>query len=93
MIVQGCLNWPKTGRSFSMKFGETPLAIQVKLLRVLESRNHESWFERRRTTNARLLQPLTGDLQVMIATGHFAKTLYHRLKVFSFETAAAQNSS
>lgn len=74
------------GTIFLDEIGETPLAIQVKLLRVLESRQFTRvGSNEERTTSARLLAATNRNLESMIAQGTFRADLYHRLKVFSFE--------
>ncbi len=82
----GLFELAENGTIFLDEIGETPPAIQVKLLRVLESH----CFTRvgsgdERPTNARLLAATNRDLEQMIAEGTFREDLYHRLKVFSFE--------
>ncbi|WP_010584936.1 sigma-54-dependent transcriptional regulator [Schlesneria paludicola] len=82
----GLFDLAENGTIFLDEIGETPLPIQVKLLRVLESR----CFTRvgsgeERTTNARLVAATNRDLTSMIADDLFRDDLYHRLKVFAFE--------
>ena len=83
---QGLFELAENGTIFLDEIGETPPAIQVKLLRVLESRS----FTRvgtgnERTTNARVLAATNRDLRTMIVEQNFREDLYHRLKVFSIE--------
>lgn len=82
----GLFQLAENGTIFLDEIGEIPLSIQVKLLRVLESRR----FTRvgsgdERPTNARLVAATNRDLPAMIAEGTFREDLYHRLKVFSIE--------
>lgn len=82
----GLFQLAENGTIFLDEIGEIPLNIQVKLLRVLESRR----FTRvgsgeERSTNARLVAATNRDLPAMIAEGTFREDLYHRLKVFSIE--------
>ncbi len=63
--------------------GELPMAMQVKLLRVLQERS----FERvggsaTLRCNARVIAATHRDLEAMIETGEFREDLYYRLNVF-----------
>ncbi|HEY0981193.1 sigma-54-dependent transcriptional regulator [Schlesneria sp.] len=72
------------GTIFLDEIGETPLSIQVKLLRVLESRCYAPvGSSEEKATNARLIAATNRDLHSMIAEGSFREDLFHRLKVFS----------
>ncbi|WP_373649425.1 sigma-54-dependent transcriptional regulator [Schlesneria sp. DSM 10557] len=72
------------GTIFLDEIGETPLSIQVKLLRVLESRCYAPvGSSEEKATNARLIAATNRDLHAMIAEGTFREDLFHRLKVFS----------
>lgn len=74
------------GTIFLDEIGDIPPTIQVKLLRVLESRTFTRVGSNDElTTNARLLAATNRDLNAMIVEGTFREDLYHRLKVFSFE--------
>ena len=82
----GMFELASNGTIFLDEIGETPPAIQVKLLRVLESRSFARvGTNQERATNARLLAATNRDLPGMIAEGTFREDLYHRLKVFSLE--------
>ncbi len=72
------------GTLFLDEIGELSLAIQVKLLRVLQERE----FERLGGTqtiqaNVRLVTATNKDLEKAIAAGDFREDLYYRLNVFS----------
>ena len=74
------------GTIFLDEIGEIPLQIQVKLLRVLESRT----FERLGGTetlesNARVVAATNRDLKKMVEEGTFREDLYYRLNVVSME--------
>ena len=82
----GLFDLAENGTIFLDEIGETPLPIQVKLLRVLEAHSfNRVGSGEERTTNARLVAATNRDLNGMIADGSFREDLYHRLKVFSFE--------
>jgi two-component system nitrogen regulation response regulator GlnG len=83
---QGLFELAENGTIFLDEIGETPPAIQVKLLRVLESHSFTRvGTSNERTTNARLLAATNRDLRTMIVEQTFRDDLYHRLKVFSIE--------
>ena len=70
------------GTIFLDEIGDTSLALQAKLLRVLQERE----FERvggikTRKTNVRVIAATNRDLKEMIKTGEFREDLYYRLCV------------
>jgi len=70
------------GTLFLDEIGEINLAVQVKLLRILEQRQ----FERVGGTNTltvdvRLVAATNADLEQMVRDGRFREDLYYRLKV------------
>lgn len=82
----GLFELAENGTIFLDEIGETPLAIQVKLLRVLESRKYSRVGSgNERVTNVRLIAATHRNLNSMIAAGTFREDLYHRLKVFSID--------
>ncbi len=83
---QGLFELAENGTIFLDEIGETPPAIQVKLLRVLESHSFTRvGTSHERTTNARVLAATNRDLRTMIVEHNFREDLYHRLKVFAIE--------
>ncbi|HKJ18380.1 MAG TPA: sigma-54 dependent transcriptional regulator [Xanthomonadales bacterium] len=68
------------GTLFLDEVGNTPLAQQAKLLRVLESGSFERvGGSRTRTANVRVLTATNADLQTMIDDGNFRRDLFFRL--------------
>lgn len=70
------------GTIFLDEIGEIPMSIQVKLLRVLETRS----FERLGgvdtiTSDARVVAATNKDLKTMVAQGTFREDLFYRLDV------------
>ena len=81
---RGLFELAENGTIFLDEIGETPVGIQVKLLRILESHAFSPvGGSGERTTNARLIAATNRNVDEMIAAGQFREDLYHRLKVFS----------
>jgi Nif-specific regulatory protein len=81
---KGRLDLAQGGTLFLDEVGELPLSTQVKLLRVLQSRE----FERLGGTetlkaNVRLVAATNKNMVVAIANGSFREDLYYRLNVFT----------
>ena len=70
------------GTVFLDEVGDIPLALQAKLLRVLQEREIEKLGGRRRIPiDVRILSATHRGLEEMIDTGEFRQDLYYRLKV------------
>ena len=83
---QGRFELAAGGTIFLDEIGDMSLAMQVKLLRVLQ----EHTFERigghhSLTTDARVLAATHRDLAALIASGDFREDLFYRLNVFPIE--------
>jgi DNA-binding NtrC family response regulator len=83
---QGRFEMAKSGSLLLDEIGELPLAVQSKVLRVLEERT----FERvgggeTLTADVRLVAATNRDLEAMVAAGEFREDLYYRLEVFPIE--------
>jgi len=81
---QGRFELAGGGTVFLDEIGEIPLAVQVKLLRVLETRS----FERIGGTetlnvDVRVVAATNRDLEKMVAEGTFREDLFYRLNVIS----------
>jgi transcriptional regulator with GAF, ATPase, and Fis domain len=72
----------KGGTIFLDEVGDIPLALQAKLLRVLQEREIEKLGGRRRIPiDVRILSATHRSLEGMIESGEFRQDLYYRLKV------------
>ncbi len=72
----------KGGTVFLDEVGDIPLALQAKLLRVLQEREVEKLGGRRRIPiDVRILSATHRGLEEMIEKGEFRQDLYYRLKV------------
>ena len=81
---KGRLDLAQGGTLFLDEIGELPLSTQVKLLRVLQTRQYERLGGTETlTADVRLVAATNRDMQAAIAAGAFREDLYYRLNVFT----------
>ena len=79
---EGAFEAAHGGTAFLDEIGEVPLAMQPKLLRILESQTVRRLGEtEHRRVDVRFLSATNRDLQAMVASGAFREDLYFRLAV------------
>jgi len=77
------------GTLFLDEIGNLPLAVQVKLLRVLETGDFQRLGSNRvRRARVRVLSATNADLPQMIRDGRFREDLYYRLNVIELHLPA-----
>ncbi len=80
---EGLFHHAQGGTIFLDEIGEMPLGIQVKLLRVIESKEiHPIGAAAPRTLDVRIVAATNRDLAEEVKAGRFRDDLYYRLNVF-----------
>ncbi|MCH9673497.1 MAG: sigma-54 dependent transcriptional regulator [Gammaproteobacteria bacterium] len=83
---RGRFEMAEGGTLFLDEIGDMPLAMQVKLLRVLQERTFERVGSNKSlVANVRIIAATHNNLEDAIAAGRFREDLYYRLNVFPIE--------
>jgi len=86
---QGLIASAAGGTLFLDEIGDVPLHMQVKLLRLLESRTYRKVGGRaEHQAKFRLICATNRDLEALIANGEFRADLYYRINVFPIRLPA-----
>ena len=82
----GLFVYAKNGTLFLDEIGEMPLAMQAKLLRVLEQRSvRPVGSDREIPVNCRVIAATNRSLHELVQAGSFREDLYYRLNVLSIQ--------
>lgn len=89
---QGLLASADKGTLFLDEIGEMPIAMQIKLLRVLQDGRYYPVGSRTiETLNIRLICATNRDLSQEIKNGNFREDLYYRIKGLTIITTSLEN--
>ncbi|GGH19021.1 acetoacetate metabolism regulatory protein AtoC [Alsobacter metallidurans] len=80
------------GTLFLDEIGDMPLALQAKILRVLQDHVYEPVGSTlSKTTDVRIIAATNRDLEKMVAAGQFRGDLFYRLNVFAIPLPALRD--
>ncbi len=83
---KGLFEIANNGTLFLDEIGDMPIAMQSKLLRVLQEREiHRVGGQKSIAVDVRIIAATHRDLDKMVAEGHFRQDLYYRLNVIKIE--------
>ena len=79
---QGRFELADSGTIFLDEIGDLPIALQAKLLRVIQQKTFEKLgSDISQTVNVRILAATNRDLETMVEKGEFRSDLYYRINV------------
>jgi NtrC-family two-component system response regulator AlgB len=80
------------GTLFLDEIGDLPMALQPKLLRLLQEKQYERVGETTsRSANVRIIAATNRDLKREVAAGRFREDLYYRLNVIAIDVPPLRN--
>ena len=86
---RGLLEIAEGGTVFLDEIGNIPMAIQAKLLRVIQEREFRAVGDTRtKDANIRLIAATNKDLRAMVAQGTFRDDLFYRVNIFPIRVPA-----
>jgi len=86
---EGLFSYADGGTLFLDEIGELPMAMQTRLLRVMEDRKvRPVGGNKERSVNVRIVAATNRDLQSEIEKGNFREDLYYRLNVLGIRMPA-----
>jgi DNA-binding NtrC family response regulator len=89
---RGMFDIANSGTLFLDEFGNIPMSIQAKLLRVIQEREFRPVGNTNvQKTNVRLITATNKDLKAMIAEGTFREDLFYRINVFPIHAPALRD--
>jgi len=89
---QGLVAAAEGGTLFLDEIGELPLAMQVKILRLLQQREYSAVGDSRTVKcNIRVVAATNRDLEREVAAGRFREDLYYRLNVIQVQIPALRD--
>ncbi|MDY0191403.1 MAG: sigma 54-interacting transcriptional regulator [Desulfuromonas sp.] len=90
----GRLSAAEGGTLFLDEIGDLPLALQVKLLRVLENNEYQALgSDDTRHANVRFIAATHRDLSMQVAQNNFRQDLFYRLNVITIKIPALSERS
>lgn len=88
----GLVETAEGGTLFLDEIGELDLAVQVKLLKLLEDKTvRRLGSVREQTTNVRIIAATNKDLETLVREGKFRADLFFRLRIISIQTPSLRS--
>ncbi len=89
---QGKFEYANNGTIFLDEIGDMPIALQAKLLRVLQQKEYSPiGSNEKRNINIRVISATNKDLKSLVESGDFRQDLYFRLNVIEINLPALKD--